>query len=97
VLKHIFSGTMSFADGKQYKGFYENDKRNGYGKFTWPDGDKYEGFFIDDFRTGNGTYIWPDGDIYTGKSRCCDFVCLNVLILLLPPTRKKDALLYENL
>jgi hypothetical protein len=72
----LFSGTATFADGKQYKGLYENDERNGYGKFTWPNGDKYEGFFVDGFITGNGTYVWADGGIYTGKSRCCDLVCL---------------------
>ncbi len=58
---------MTFADGKEHKGFYENDKRNGFGMFTWPEGEKYEGFFVDDFRTGNGTYIWKEGDTYTGE------------------------------
>ena len=28
-------GNFTFADGKTYCGFYSNDKKHGYGIFTW--------------------------------------------------------------
>lgn len=36
-------GTYKWANGKCYIGQYENDKKNGFGMFTWNDGKKYEG------------------------------------------------------
>ncbi len=34
---------VHFAGGNVFKGNYENDLRNGSGKFTWSDGEVYEG------------------------------------------------------
>ena len=28
-------GHFTFSDGKTYEGFYSNDKKHGYGIFTW--------------------------------------------------------------
>ncbi len=38
-------GTYSWADGRRYKGSWENNKMEGYGVFTWKDGRIYEGEF----------------------------------------------------
>ena len=42
----------------KYEGDWKDDKRTGYGTYTWPDGDKYVGEYKDDERCGRGTYIY---------------------------------------
>jgi hypothetical protein len=94
---------MTFADGKEHKGFYENDKRNGFGMFTWPNGEKYEGFFVDDFRTGNGTYIWKEGDTYTGEPIRFRATIIKLVVIcnyktiqLFSIKKKKKTLKFDN-
>lgn len=48
---HWRSSTAS-RDFDQYVGEYDNDKKNGYGKYKWADGSEYEGFFKDDLKDG---------------------------------------------
>ena len=36
-------GTLKWADGREYKGEFEKDKRHGYGEFLWKDGRIYKG------------------------------------------------------
>ena len=31
-------GTLEYPDGASYDGDFANDKRHGWGTFTWPDG-----------------------------------------------------------
>ena len=49
-----------------YEGEWEEDKRHGYGKFTWPDGKVYDGQWENDEPHGKGKSIHPDGQVYTG-------------------------------
>ena len=35
------SGEFKWADGRVYKGEYQNDKKHGVGIYTWPDGRMY--------------------------------------------------------
>ena len=44
-----------------FDGFFENDKKNGYGILRYINGDKYDGEFINDIRQGKGLYYWKDG------------------------------------
>ena len=37
-------------------GDYKNDKKQGFGVFTWPDGRMYEGEWFDGKQHGKGTY-----------------------------------------
>ena len=36
-------GCLKWADGREYKGEFTNDKRHGYGEFFWTDGRIYKG------------------------------------------------------
>ena len=50
---------MSWLDGSEYRGAWENDKRNGQGNMTGPDGRVYEGSWLDGMQDGFGVMIWP--------------------------------------
>ena len=38
-------GYYKWADGRQYKGEYINDKKNGFGIYSWNDGRSYRGLW----------------------------------------------------
>ena len=48
----------------QYEGDYLNDKKHGYGMFTWASGNTYKGEYKEDERDGYGEMKWTDGSIY---------------------------------
>jgi hypothetical protein len=50
-----------------YEGNYVDDKKTGYGVFSWPSGSRYEGNFTEDFRDGFGLMHWADGTTYEGE------------------------------
>lgn len=50
----------------QYSGKYKNDKKHGYGEFTWGTGSYYKGNYVDDLKQGYGEMYWVDGSIYRG-------------------------------
>ena len=64
-------GIMCFKNGHCYKGEYKNDKRNGYGVYTFGEdcNEKYEGNFIENKRDGFGVYRYSDGTSYSGSWR----------------------------
>lgn len=47
-------GEFKWPDGKQYSGWYLNNKKCGLGTFIWPDGRKYVGFWMDGYMHGRG-------------------------------------------
>jgi hypothetical protein len=51
----------------QYDGEYAQDRKNGYGVFTWESGNVYRGSYLDDERDGYGEMFWTDGSIYQGE------------------------------
>ena len=51
----------------QYDGEYGQDRKNGYGVFTWESGNVYKGGYVDDERDGYGEMFWTDGSIYQGE------------------------------
>jgi hypothetical protein len=54
------------ANCNMYDGDYQNDKKNGYGLFTWESGNIYKGNYKDDERDGYGEMNWTDGSSYKG-------------------------------
>ena len=54
-------------DNGDYEGEMEEDKRKGYGIFTYKNGDKYEGNWENDMKNGNGTLIYKCGNKYEGE------------------------------
>jgi hypothetical protein len=51
----------------QYDGYYENDKKNGFGVFQWESGNVYKGNYLEDERHGYGEMLWIDGSSYQGN------------------------------
>jgi hypothetical protein len=56
----------TYSDG-EYKGELKDDKREGYGIFTWKDGGKYEGEWENDVENEYGVYIDKNGEKYEGQ------------------------------
>ena len=54
-------------NGGVYGGYVLNNKKHGYGNYSWLDGVAYEGDWINDKRHGRGTQRWPNGNIYEGE------------------------------
>ncbi|CDW71378.1 UNKNOWN [Stylonychia lemnae] len=52
-----------------YIGDFQNNKKNGYGVFTWGQISTYEGQFSNDHRHGFGVCQWYDGSKYEGEWR----------------------------
>lgn len=50
-----------------YEGFFEKDKRKGFGEVQWSNGSEYKGQFEADERNGKGDMRWHDGTIYMGE------------------------------
>ena len=44
-----------------YEGDYLNDKKSGFGIYTWADGRQYHGMWKDGKQHGEGKYILPSG------------------------------------
>ena len=49
-------GHLTWPDGKQYIGEFQEDKRHGNGKFIWKDGREYEGGWVRGKQSGIGWY-----------------------------------------
>jgi hypothetical protein len=51
----------------QYEGEYSNDKKHGWGTFTWASGNIFKGNYKFDEWEGEGEMIWTDGSSYKGN------------------------------
>lgn len=65
-------GTYSWQNGNVYQGQFQNDMRDGWGKYACFDGsqytgDTYAGYFEAGSRSGYGTYTWAGGTVYEGE------------------------------
>ena len=67
VCFEFIEGIYNWSDGREYRGYWRNNKMEGQGVFQWPDGRRYEGNYVDDKKEGNGTFYWPDGRKYEGQ------------------------------
>jgi hypothetical protein len=64
-------GIKRWPWGEQYEGDFVEDRKQGFGTYTWSldgpwSGEKYIGAFSADSREGVGTYTWPTGEVYAG-------------------------------
>ena len=50
-------------EGGKYMGEFKNNKRHGYGAYTWASGNKYVGEYKNGKIHGQGTFSRPDGTI----------------------------------
>merc|ERR1711915_439805 len=57
-----------FSDWGKYDGEYNNDLKEGSGKYTFSNGDWYDGEWKSGVRHGHGVYVWKDkNEKYEGK------------------------------
>ncbi|AUC14147.1 hypothetical protein BTO06_02825 [Tenacibaculum sp. SZ-18] len=57
---------MKFNSELGYWGDWKNEKRNGYGTYTWEDGQKYAGQWKNNLRHGDGELSFKNGEILYG-------------------------------
>ena len=55
------------GNSDKYEGQYANDKKCGYGIFTWASGNIYKGHYDSDQRHGYGEMFWNDSSFYKGQ------------------------------
>jgi hypothetical protein len=70
-------GHYIWGDGREYIGYYKNDKKHGFGKYTWPDKRKYIGYWENGKQHGYGRYIMKNGSAQIGvwqKGKRTDWV-----------------------
>ncbi|CAI2359156.1 unnamed protein product [Moneuplotes crassus] len=60
-------GKITFSDGREYEGLWEDDLRIGYGVKKYLNGDHYVGSFSMGKAHGKGIYTWQNSDIYDGE------------------------------
>ena len=53
-------GFYRWADGRTYRGEYNEDKKNGFGLYEWSDGRKYSGYWLNGKQHGLGIYVVPE-------------------------------------
>jgi hypothetical protein len=58
---------MEFKPELGYWGEWKNNKRNGYGSYTWEDGQKYVGLWQNDVRHGKGILNFNNGEQLSGN------------------------------
>ena len=61
-------GIFTWPDGRRYEGNYKDDKKSGFGIYTWKkEGKKYEGEWQNGKQHGVGKMIFEDGTEKNGK------------------------------
>ena len=50
-----------FPNGEKYKGYFLNNKMNGFGTYYFPKGDSFTGNFVDGRYDGTGKYFYDNG------------------------------------
>ena len=50
----------------KYEGEWVNDKKEGFGVFTWADGSVYKGNYLNDLKEGEGELVYADGTVIKG-------------------------------
>ncbi|MDL5045620.1 hypothetical protein QQ054_06155 [Oscillatoria amoena NRMC-F 0135] len=69
--------TLTFADGTQCQGTFENEQLNGRGTCVFPSGNRYEGEFRNNARHGRGVFIYANGTRLEGVWREGQFATAN--------------------
>ena len=60
-------GTVSYTNGKTYKGEFAKGFYHGRGEIKYANGTSYVGSFAGGKKSGNGKAKYANGDVYTGK------------------------------
>lgn len=56
-------GFQTFADGNEYIGYYQSDKKHGYGIYQWTsDGKRYAGWWTEGKQDGYGMLMREIGE-----------------------------------
>ncbi|MBE9042730.1 CHAT domain-containing protein [Oscillatoriales cyanobacterium LEGE 11467] len=63
------AGTVTFGDGTQCEGDFQDSQLNGFGQCIYSNGNKYEGEFRDGEANGRGIFTFANGDVYEGEFR----------------------------
>ena len=58
---------LGIVSQETYSGHFKNDKKHGYGIYTWASGDKYDGEWVSNKKHGHGIQTWADGTKYEGE------------------------------
>lgn len=61
---YTYSSKPGNPTGDIYDGEWLNDKKKGFGTYTYVDGDKYEGSWDNDKKNGQGVFTFANGQIY---------------------------------
>ena len=59
-------GVFSWKDGREFRGTYIRDKKEGFGTFEWPDGRTYQGMWANGKQHGKGIYTNANGEMRYG-------------------------------
>lgn len=51
------AGILTYEDGRYFKGFFADGKKQGKGTMVWTDGRRYEGEWKSDEKDGQGVYM----------------------------------------
>lgn len=82
------------GNSDKYEGEYLQDKKHGYGIFSWAGGNVYKGNYKEDIRAGFGEMYWLDGTCYKGE--WMNGVQEGEGLLILPGEGKKKGLFKVN-
>ncbi len=63
------NGTMKYANGETYIGYFKGGFRDGFGTYTWSNGTKYEGVWLADKMDGVGKIYFANGSYFIGEFR----------------------------
>jgi hypothetical protein len=63
IQNEMVFGTMTWANGAIYRGYFEKNEFHGLGALRWPDGSNYEGMFENGRIRGYGTFTDKKGNI----------------------------------
>ncbi|MEZ4851227.1 MAG: hypothetical protein R3B93_21955 [Bacteroidia bacterium] len=59
-------GTLTYADGSRYEGYWKDNEEHGQGKMYWSSQDKtYDGNWVNGVREGQGTSVYGDKASFT--------------------------------
>jgi len=61
------SGTLKYANGDVYTGYFNDGEPDSTGSFTFANGNAFSGELKNGEPHGRGTYTWPNGDSYEGE------------------------------
>ena len=59
-------GIFKWADGSLYKGYFQNNKKEGEGEIQWTNGISFKGNFVNDKQDGKGVMIDQQGRVNVG-------------------------------